>query len=199
MKKSQHISKFSFFDFRQILFRIKSKNLKFSEPASPLGRSEKMKNHQKVLWIIICMLAFFSKLPAQTQLSFSQIVAASNETENEQLQVSWVIGNVVLAQLAVAPDEEVNTSVESTSLVEEIHFVLQGNPTHDLVILSSSKSGLFIGQLCNAQGSFVKTFRFDGNSKTELSLGDLPAQVYFLSVFEASEKRMLKSFKVVKL
>jgi len=155
---------------------------------------------KKSLWIISFTLAFFSNLQAQTKLSFSQLVAASNESENEQLQASWVIGDVFLAQLAVAPEEEViNTGIESTSPVPDINFVLQGNPTHDFVLLSSSKSGLFIGQLWNAQGYLVRTFRFNGNSKEEVSLAELPAQIYFLSVFDASEKRMLKSFKVVKL
>ena len=154
---------------------------------------------KKSTWIIIVAIAFHLNIQAQAKLNFSQIVAAANETKNEQLQVSWVIGNVFLAQLATAPDEEVNTSIESASSIEDNRFVLRGNPTYDYVFLSSSKPGLFMGQLWNAQGHLLKTFQFNGSSKEEVSLADLPAQIYFLSVFDASEKRMLKSFKVVKL
>jgi hypothetical protein len=161
---------------------------------------------KRIITLLIILTSFSA---VAQQVSPEVIASAGDHFENEDISISWTLGEPVIATLDAEyiltqgfhQDLYIITSVDEIEITE-FSVNVYPNPTRDLVNIAiqqdSKQAEAATIQLMDTKGSIIKEINKskEDNSPTQFNLASYERSNYFLRVIMNGK---IKTYKIIKI
>lgn len=147
--------------------------------------------------ILLLLLPFVSgSLLAQN--TYQQLLPAGNDVVTDSgLRVTWSLGDVFADDVTGSQAIILSKVEESLALTYGLRLI--GNPTASTTRLELTTPVPITYQVYNLEGRALRSENVGLAERHDIDLGQLPPQVYLLSVFTTEGKRLMASYRIQKL
>ena len=152
---------------------------------------------------IIIIMVFISLFAANKTFTQTVISANGGTATAAGTQVSWTIGEPVVATVSDSKNtltqgfQQSNLTVSEikNSNLENVNIKLYPNPTTDLVILETNKITDLDFKIYSTNGKLLKTEKIN-NTETQIFFTEYSSGIYFLTI--SNTKKQIKTFQIIK-
>lgn len=150
----------------------------------------------RILFLLVSLLPVSISLMAQN--TYQQLLPAGNDvTTSSGIQVTWSLGDVFADDVTGTQAIILSKVEENLALTYGLRLI--GNPTRAITRLELTTLIPITYQVYNLQGQALQSKDAGQANRYDIDLGQLPPQVYLLSVFTTEGKRLMATYRIQKL